>query len=637
MKKNKRVFLIVLDSVGIGEMPDAPSYGDEGSNTIYAASTSDSFYMPNMKKLGFFDIDGVMVHSKHAWAEKKEAYDGIVARMAEASRGKDTTIGHWEIGGVISTEPLPVFPDGFPEELITEFEKRTGRKVICNKPYSGTEVIRDYGQEHEKTGALIVYTSADSVFQIAAHESVVPVETLYEYCRIARELCQGKYGVGRVIARPFEGSYPDYKRTSGRHDFSIEPAKETMMDAMMMEGKDVIAIGKIKDIFAGRGITEAVRTNGNEDGIEKTIACTKKEFDGLCFVNLVDFDMLYGHRNDKEGYAKALSYFDSRLPEILAGLGEDDLLMITADHGCDPATPSTDHSREYTPLVIYGKKAAKGVNLGTRPTFADIAATVLDYLQVEGNIEGESLLGKIMTGPVPTPHNRALQGEIAKTVLMPGDPLRAKYIAEHFLEDVTMFNDVRNMLGYTGTYKGKRISVMGSGMGMPSIGIYSYELFHFYDVDNIIRIGSAGGIGDHVHLRDVIIAMGASTNSNYAAQYRLPGTFAPIADYGLLRRAVEAAEKNDIPVVVGNVLSSDTFYDDNPDANASWKKMNILAVEMETAALYMNAARAGKKALGIFTVSDHVFTGESLSSEDRQNSFTDMMKIALETALETAR
>lgn len=629
----KRVFLIVLDSVGIGEMPDAPSYGDEGSNTIYEASTSDAFYMPNMKRLGFFDIDGVTVHSKQDWAAKKEPYEGTVARMAEASRGKDTTIGHWEIGGVISSEPLPVFPDGFPEELIREFEQRTGRKVICNKPYSGTEVIKDYGKEHEETGALIVYTSADSVLQIAAHESVVPVETLYEYCRIARELCQGKYGVGRIIARPFEGTWPDYKRTVRRHDFSIEPAKETMLDALMMDGKDVIAVGKIKDIFAGRGITEAVRTTGNQDGIDQTVAYTKKEFEGLCFVNLVDFDMLYGHRNDKEGYAKALSYFDSRLPEILDGLGEDDLLMITADHGCDPVTPSTDHSREYTPLVVYGKKVAKGVNLGTRSTFADIAATILDYFQVKGEVEGESLLHQMVPCGVPTPHNRALQGEIAETVLMPGDPLRAKYIAEHFLSDVTMFNDVRNMFGYTGTYKGKRVSVMGSGMGMPSIGIYSYELYHFYGVENIIRIGSAGGIGDQVHLRDVVIAMGASTNSNYAAQYRLPGTFAPIADYGLLRKAVESAEKNNIPVIVGNVLSSDTFYDDNPDANALWKKMNVLAVEMESAALYMNAARAGKKALGIFTVSDHVFTGESLSAEDRQNTFTDMMKIALETAL----
>ncbi|HEX3075267.1 MAG TPA: phosphopentomutase, partial [Lachnospiraceae bacterium] len=352
----KRVFLIVLDSFGIGEMPDAASYGDEGSNTVKAASSSEYFRMPNMKKLGFFNIDGVTIERPDEdWAKQEVTPIGAYARMTEASKGKDTTIGHWEISGIISEKPLPTFPDGFPEELLKKFEERTGRKVICNKPYSGTDVIRDYGEEHVKTGALIVYTSADSVFQIAAHESIVPIETLYEYCEIARELCEGDYGVGRVIARPFEGEAP-FKRTSRRHDYSLVPPKTTMLDQLLENQLDVLAVGKINDIFAGKGIGSMVRTANNAEGIERTIEYLGKDFNGLCFINLVDFDMLYGHRNDAEGYAKALTYFDEKLPEIMAGLKEDDILMITADHGCDPVTPSTDHSREYAPLVIYGDK-----------------------------------------------------------------------------------------------------------------------------------------------------------------------------------------------------------------------------------------------------------------------------------------
>ena len=389
----KRVFLIVLDSVGIGELPDAQKYGDEGSNTLYAASTSEQFSMPNMEKLGLFAIDGVRV------AEDKQhgvTPTAVYARMSEASKGKDTTIGHWEISGIVSEEPLPTFPNGFPKELLDEFEKETGRKVICNKPYSGTEVIKDYGKEHVETGALIVYTSADSVFQIAAHESIVPIETLYEYCEIARRICRGKYGVGRVIARPFEGEEGNYQRTSRRHDYSLEPPKATMLDELKENGFDVIAVGKISDIFAGQGITEAVRTKDNADGIEKTIEYTKKEFNGLCFINLVDFDMKYGHRNDVEGYAKALTYFDSKLPEIIEGLKEDDILMITADHGCDPITPSTDHSREYTPFVAVGKKLKENANLSTRDTFSDIGATILDYFGVKGTIKGTSMLDKMM-------------------------------------------------------------------------------------------------------------------------------------------------------------------------------------------------------------------------------------------------
>lgn len=389
----KRVFLIVLDSVGIGELPDAADFGDAGSNTIRAAATSPYFSMPNMAKLGFFDIDG-MDHSKSV---AKEEVTGAVARMAEKSRGKDTTIGHWEIAGIISELPLPTYPNGFPEDLLKKFEERTGRKVICNKPYSGTEVIKDYGKEHVDTGALIVYTSADSVFQIAAHEDIVPIEELYRYCEIARELCEGEHGVGRVIARPFEGTYPDYKRTSRRHDYSLLPPKDTMLDCLKEENYDVIAVGKISDIFAGKGVTEMVRTASNAEGIERTIEYTKKDFNGLCFINLVDFDMMYGHRNDVEGYAKALTYFDENLPRIIEGLQEDDILMITADHGCDPSTPSTDHSREHTPLVMVGKNIKAGVNLGTRETFADISATILDYFGIHGKTQGTSFLNDILT------------------------------------------------------------------------------------------------------------------------------------------------------------------------------------------------------------------------------------------------
>lgn len=385
----KRVFLIVLDSVGIGEMPDSADYGDAGSNTMRSAAQSAAFSMPNMERYGLFDLEGIQDLKK-----TDAAPQGAVVRMAEASRGKDTTIGHWEIAGIESEQPLPTFPDGFPDTLIKAFEEKTGRKVICNKPYSGTEVIKDYGKESVETGALIVYTSADSVFQIAAHEDVVPIEELYRYCEIARELCTGEFGVGRVIARPFEGEHP-YKRTSRRHDYSLVPPKKTMLNYISEQGMEVRAVGKINDIFVGSGITKTVRTANNTEGIERTLEWMQEDFAGLCFTNLVDFDMVYGHRNDVEGYAKALTYFDERLPELVAKLREDDLLIITADHGCDPATPSTDHSREHVPVVIIGDKVKPG-NLGTRYSFADTGKTILEYLGVAGEIAGESYLKKII-------------------------------------------------------------------------------------------------------------------------------------------------------------------------------------------------------------------------------------------------
>lgn len=383
----KRIFLIVLDSLGIGAMPDANDYGDSNNcNTLKSISKSKFFKIKNMKKLGLFNIDGVNC------GQKEYKPIGAFARMKEKSKGKDTTIGHWEIAGIESRTPLPTYPYGFPAEIISEFERTTSRKVLCNKTYSGTEVIKDYGQDHMKTGALIVYTSADSVFQIAAHEDVVSPQKLYEYCKIARGILTGKNAVGRVIARPFVGEYPDFKRTANRHDFSLAPPELTMLDQLVENGKDVLSVGKIVDIFAGRGITEFIRTKGNKDGIECVKELLDKKFEGLCFVNLVDFDMLYGHRNDVDGYAKALTEFDIALKEIIFGLKSEDLLIITADHGCDPSDESTDHSREYTPLLMYGESIKKGINLGTRQTFSDIGATILDYFAVKQKIKGKSML-----------------------------------------------------------------------------------------------------------------------------------------------------------------------------------------------------------------------------------------------------
>ncbi|MCD8218157.1 MAG: phosphopentomutase [Clostridiales bacterium] len=414
----KRVFLIVLDSFGVGEMPDAAEYGDAGSNTLRTVAQNPYFAVPHMARLGLFHLDGVagepwsrkwidqsdglrkkndtgIDHSNRAEMSESqggpELSVGSFARMTERSAGKDTTTGHWEIAGLVSEKPMPVFPHGFPPEVIEKFEKLTGRHALCNLPYSGTKVIEDYGREHMATGDLIVYTSADSVFQIAAHEDIVPVEQLYRYCEMAREMLVGECGVGRVIARPFVGEPGSFTRTSRRHDFSLLPPKDTMPDQLKEQGLDVIGVGKINDIFAGKGITEFVRTSGNAEGIKRTLEYMDRDFEGLCFVNLVDFDMLYGHRNDVDGYAKALTYFDERLPEIIGKLRDEDILMITADHGCDPGTPSTDHSREYTPLLMCGKPVPAGENFGTRPTFADIGATVLQYFGVSSRIAGEPL------------------------------------------------------------------------------------------------------------------------------------------------------------------------------------------------------------------------------------------------------
>ncbi len=386
----KRVFLIVLDSFGIGAMPDAERFGDVGVNTLAACATSKEFHIPNMIAAGLGNMDGV------SCLPKVENPTGAYARLTERSQGKDTTIGHWEIAGIVSDEPLPTYPEGFPEEVLAPFKAATGRGVLANAPWSGTEVIQKYGDEHVKTGDLIVYTSADSVFQIAAHEDVVPLEQLYEYCRIARKLLAGKHGVGRVIARPFVGESGSYKRTANRHDYSLEPPKETLLDVLQKNGKASIGVGKIYDIFAGKGVSEHVYNKSNADGMAHTDHYCAQDFEGLCFVNLVDFDMLYGHRRDIDGYARALTEFDTWLGDFLPKLGEEDLVIITADHGCDPAyQATTDHTREYVPMLALGP-AVKPGSLGTLHSFADIAATVAQLLDVDLETPGCSFAEVIL-------------------------------------------------------------------------------------------------------------------------------------------------------------------------------------------------------------------------------------------------
>ena len=371
----------MLDSLGIGAAPDAADFGDAGAHTLRSVSKASAFRADHLISLGLGQIDGID-------CLPLKPLQAAVARLQERSKGKDTTIGHWELVGVISPKAMPTYPEGFPSRIMEEFEKRTGRGWLCNKPYSGTDVIRDYGEEHLKTGKLIVYTSADSVFQIAAHEALVPPQQLYEYCRTARELLQGEHAVGRVIARPFEGEHP-FVRTANRHDFSLVPPR-TMLNAMEEKGLDVIGVGKISDIFAGSGVTETYPTKGNAHGMEVTMELAGRDFHGLCFVNLVDFDMKYGHRQDPEGYAKALSEFDAWLPGFLEKLGEDDAVLITADHGCDPADAHTDHTREDVPLLICGKQIVP-YNYGTRRGFDHVAATVCRMLEVPFETEGVSL------------------------------------------------------------------------------------------------------------------------------------------------------------------------------------------------------------------------------------------------------
>lgn len=387
----KRIFLIVLDSCGVGAAPDSAAFGDIGVNTLRSCAASPKFSIPHLIEAGLGNLDGI------DYLPKTDHPTAALARLQEASMGKDTTIGHWEIAGIVSPNPLPTYPQGFPQEVLEEFEKQTGRGVLCNLPYSGTDVIRDYGEEQKKTGKWIVYTSADSVFQVAANENWIPLEELYDACRKARAILRGKHGVGRVIARPYVGQSPsEFRRTFNRHDFSLEPPKQTMLDAIKAAGLDTLAVGKIYDIFAGQGTTDHLFNKSNADGMAHTDDYAARDFHGLCFVNLVDFDMQYGHRRDVDGYANALTEFDTWLGQFLPKLGDEDLVMITADHGCDPAyTATTDHTREYVPLVVLGKQV-KPVNLGTRKSFADIAATVTELLNVPFETPGKSFAREIL-------------------------------------------------------------------------------------------------------------------------------------------------------------------------------------------------------------------------------------------------
>ena len=387
----KRIFLIVLDSCGVGAAPDSEQFGDIGVNTLRSCAASPKFSIPRLIEAGLGNLDGI------DYLPKTDHPTAALARLQEASMGKDTTIGHWEIAGIVSPNPLPTYPQGFPQEVLEEFEKQTGRGVLCNLPYSGTDVIRDYGEEQKKTGKWIVYTSADSVFQVAANENWIPLEELYDACRKARAILRGKHGVGRVIARPYVGQSPsEFRRTSNRHDFSLEPPKQTMLDAIKAAGLDTLAVGKIYDIFARQGTTEHLFNKSNADGMAHTDDYAARDFHGLCFVNLVDFDMQFGHRRDVDGYANALTEFDTWLGQFLPKLGDEDLVMITADHGCDPAyTATTDHTREYVPLVVLGKQV-KPVNLGTRKSFADIAATVTELLNVPFETPGKSFAREIL-------------------------------------------------------------------------------------------------------------------------------------------------------------------------------------------------------------------------------------------------
>lgn len=388
-----RINIIVLDSFGVGELPDAHKYGDEGSNTLEGIYNNYKLNLPNLKKLGLYNIVGLNI------PEKEENPIGCFGKATEISKGKNSPVGHWEMSGAITEVAFSTFPNGFPKDLLEKVSKEANIPgFICNEKGSGTDLLKKYGEESVKTKKPIVYTSADSVFQIAAHEDVYPIDELYRICKVARKVIdEGNYNIGTVIARPFVGTANDnYKRTYNRRDFEATTFAKTMLDVLTENGRTVYAIGKIEDLFVGRGITDSVHTEGNADGIEKNILALKNSNYDLIFTNLVDFDMLYGHRNDVEGYGKALEYFDSKLPEIIENLKQDDILIITADHGCDPSTPSTDHSREYIPVIVYGKSLKSNIDLGIRKTYADISATVLDYFDLENLKYGTSFKNEII-------------------------------------------------------------------------------------------------------------------------------------------------------------------------------------------------------------------------------------------------
>ncbi|MGG7176102.1 phosphopentomutase [Clostridium paraputrificum] len=388
----KRVVLIVLDSLGVGEMPDAGDYGDKGSHTLdHIYKACGGLKIPNLKKLGFGNIDGVNELGN------EEVVIGAYGKSAEKSIGKDTVTGHWEIGGVILDKPLNTYPNGFSEDILEEFKRRTGVKgILGNKVASGTEIIKELGKEHVETGYPIIYTSADSVFQIAAHEEVISIDELYRMCEEARKMLVGDNIVGRVIARPFQGDIGSFTRTSNRRDYALDPFDKTMLEYIKENGLKVAAVGKIEDIYNKKGVTDAVHIKNNMDGVDKTLEYMDSIDEGIIFTNLVDFDMLYGHRNDPEGYGRAIEEFDNRLKEIYSKLRDEDILIITADHGCDPTTESTDHSREYIPILVYGKKIKCGVEIGTRDSFADIGKSILEYLEIKNDLKGEEFINQIL-------------------------------------------------------------------------------------------------------------------------------------------------------------------------------------------------------------------------------------------------
>ena len=386
----RRVILIILDACGIGELPDAKLYQDEGSNTIVnTAKAVGGLKLPKLEKLGLGNIDTIPGVNRNASSLAN------FGKMAELSVGKDSTSGHWEIMGLILKEPFPVYPHGFPPEIIGKFEKAIGKKILGNKPASGTEIIGELGEEHIRSGKPIVYTSADSVFQIAAHEEIIPVEELHKMCKIARKMLAGEHGVSRVIARPFVGKPGSFERTERRKDFSLAPPSETILDILKRNGIPVLGMGKIEDLFAGKGLTQCIHTKNNSDGMDKLVEATRLFKTGLIFINLIDFDMLWGHRNNPPGFAAGLEEFDRRLPEMTELLEKEDILIITADHGCDPTTPSTDHSREYVPLLVYGRSIASNINLGIRESFSDVSATIAEIFNVEGTGCGKSFFKEI--------------------------------------------------------------------------------------------------------------------------------------------------------------------------------------------------------------------------------------------------
>ena len=620
-----KAILIVIDGFGIGELPDANLYDDKGSNTYLNIKKQVKFTLPHLEMLGLNNIDGVGLSQKTP--------QGNYARLLELTPAKDSTAGHYEIAGLPLKNPYPIFKNGFPDELMEKIKNVTGLEFLGNEAASGTEIIKRLGKKHLETKKPIIYTSADSVLQIATHTDIFSLDELYSICQKIREVCTGKYNISRIIARPFAtGLDGKFFRLDARRDFALEPPSETLLDKLHKKNIDTVCIGKIEDIFCHRGISESFHTGNNKDGICEIIRQVKRtDINGLIFANLNDTDSKLGHRNDVIGYSKALQDIDSAIPEIINLMNGDDILMITADHGCDPTTISTDHSREFVPLLVYGKNLEKGINLGTLIGFDNISKAILDYFNVE-TFEDNIIERLKKQKPVtPTPHIRARKGDFADTVIMPGDPLRSKMIAEKFLENPILVNDVRGIQGYTGFYKGKKVSVMASGMGNASMGIYSYELYNMFDVKRIIRVGTIGAMRADIDLKELIIVDSIYSTTDYLnfddTSKSLILNTSPI----LVKHAENIARKHKMKYHIGRTYNTDTFYS-NIDQLALAREHNLIGVEMEGTALYLNAKNANKDALVICTVSDNVVTGKQCSSKERERNFTDMVKIALEMA-----